>query len=53
MTVAAVETRWWPSPFGADDELGMLNHVTEAKRREALASVREGRVKAPNSSAAT
>jgi kynurenine formamidase len=44
VTVAEVQTRWWPSPFGADDELGMLNHVTDAKRREALASVREGRM---------
>jgi kynurenine formamidase len=36
--------RWWPSPFGAADELGMLNHVDGAKRREALALVREGRL---------
>jgi kynurenine formamidase len=35
---------WWPSAFGADDELGMLNHVTDAKRREALALVRHGRL---------
>ena len=43
---AAVATaeRWWPSPFGEDDEHGMLNHVTDAKRLAALASVREGRV---------
>jgi kynurenine formamidase len=32
------------SPFGAEDELGMLNHVDEAKRREALGLVREGRL---------
>jgi kynurenine formamidase len=38
------ETRWWPSPFGADDQLGMLNHVDEAKRLEALGLVREGRL---------
>ena len=36
--------RWWPSPFGEDDEQGMLNHITDAKRREALALVREGRL---------
>jgi kynurenine formamidase len=36
--------RWWPSPFGADDQLGMLNHADDAKRREALALVREGRL---------
>ena len=38
------EHRWWPSPFGADDQLGMLNHVDDAKRRQALALVREGRL---------
>src|SRR5919106_1274482 len=36
--------RWWPSPFGAEDELGMLNHLTDSKRRAALASVTEGRM---------
>jgi hypothetical protein len=41
---ATVEQRWWPSPFGEEDELGMLNHVDEGKRREAAALVREGRV---------
>jgi kynurenine formamidase len=35
---------WWPSPFGAGDEVGMLNHVDAAKRLEALALVREGRL---------
>jgi kynurenine formamidase len=32
------------SPFGAEDQLGMLNHVDEAKRLEALSLVREGRL---------
>jgi kynurenine formamidase len=36
--------RWWPSPFGEEDEHGMLNHLTDAKRLAALALVREGRV---------
>jgi kynurenine formamidase len=36
--------RWWPSPFGEDDQLGMLNHITAAKRRSALGLVHEGRV---------
>jgi kynurenine formamidase len=36
--------RWWPSPFGPDDQLGMLNHVDEAKRRQALGLVRSGRM---------
>jgi kynurenine formamidase len=47
MTVPATrapEAPWWPSPFGPDDELGMLNHVDDAKRREALALVRTGRL---------
>ena len=45
MTVTpSLEPRWWPSPFGADDQLGMLNHVTDAKRLAALASVRQGRL---------
>jgi kynurenine formamidase len=45
VTVAPpVETRWWPSPFGPEDQLGMLNHVDEAKRRQALGLVREGRL---------
>jgi kynurenine formamidase len=35
---------WWPSPFGPDDQLGMLNHVDEAKRLQALGLVREGRL---------
>src|SRR6266568_2909836 len=37
-------TSWWPSPFGADDELGMLNHLTDAKRLQALSLVRSGRL---------
>jgi kynurenine formamidase len=44
MSVAAPAQRWWPSPFGEDDELGMLNHVDAAKRRAALGLVREGRL---------
>src|SRR5689334_6486694 len=34
----------WPSAWGAGDEHGMLNHVTPAKRIEALQLVREGRL---------
>ena len=44
MSVAETAVRWWPSPFGADDQLGMLNLVDEAKRLDALSLVREGRV---------
>jgi kynurenine formamidase len=42
VSTSATEQRWWPSPFGEDDQLGMLNHVDEAKRLEALSLVREG-----------
>jgi kynurenine formamidase len=44
VTVASVDSRWWPSPFGADDELGMLNHVGPERRLAALGLVREGRL---------
>lgn len=44
MSAPAAARVWWPSPFGADDQLGMLNHVDDAKRVAALASVREGRL---------
>ena len=47
MVVGVTETaspRWWPSPFGADDEHGMLNHVDAGRRLAALALVREGRL---------
>jgi kynurenine formamidase len=35
---------WWPSPFGAEDELGMLNHITDATRAAAMRLVQTGRV---------
>jgi kynurenine formamidase len=37
-------TDWWPSPFGHDDELGMLNHIGDATRAAALQLVRSGRL---------
>ena len=40
----AAEQRWWPSAFGEDDQLGMLNHIDDAKRRAAMRLVREGRL---------
>src|SRR5207245_9455167 len=36
--------QWWPSSFGEADEVGMVNHVTPAKRVEALGLVRTGRL---------
>jgi hypothetical protein len=39
----ATPQRWWPSAFGADDERGMLNHVDERKRLQALRLVTQGR----------
>src|SRR6266571_5788448 len=44
MQEAPTLERWWPSSWGADDELGMLNHVTDAKRLQALSLVRAGRL---------
>jgi kynurenine formamidase len=41
---ASIPTRWWPSPFGEGDRLGMLNHVDETTRLRALSLVREGRL---------
>jgi hypothetical protein len=35
---------WWPSPFGRDDQLGMLNHITDQTRAAALRLVRAGRL---------
>jgi kynurenine formamidase len=44
-TEAAKETtRWWPSSFGPDDQIGMLNHIDDAKRAAALGLVRTGRM---------
>jgi kynurenine formamidase len=37
-------TDWWPSPFGHDDQLGMLNHITDATRAAALQLVWSGRL---------
>ena len=37
-------TAWWPSSFGPEDQLGMLNHITDATRAAALGLVRSGRV---------
>jgi kynurenine formamidase len=39
-----LDQAWWPSRFGAEDQHGMLNHVTDSTRREALALVRQGRL---------
>jgi kynurenine formamidase len=35
---------WWPSRFGPEDQLGMLNHITDATRAAALRLVRSGRL---------
>jgi len=41
---ADVAERWWPSPFGPDDQHGMLNHLTDATRLAALQLVHSGRL---------
>jgi kynurenine formamidase len=43
-SAASLDTRWWPSPFGEGDQLGMLNHMDEAKRLQALRLIRQGRL---------
>ena len=35
---------WWPSPYGPDDQLGMLNEITPAKVAAAARLARQGRV---------
>ena len=35
---------WWPSPFGRDDQVGMLNHISDETRAAALQLVRSGRL---------
>lgn len=46
MVVGVTEeaTSWWPSRFGPDDQLGMLNHITAEKRAAAMRLVRSGRL---------
>jgi kynurenine formamidase len=42
--VSTVASAFWPSPWGAADELGMLNHITPAKRAATLRLVQTGRL---------
>jgi kynurenine formamidase len=42
--VAEGETPWWPSRYGADDQIGSLNEITPAVTRAAAALVRQGKV---------
>ena len=35
-------TAWWPSPFGSEDQLGMLNHITDANPRASVAARARG-----------
>jgi kynurenine formamidase len=42
--VSAEADTWWPSRFGREDQLGMLNHITDATRAAALRLVRSGRL---------
>src|ERR687887_849892 len=44
LRVGAEVTAWWPSPFGAEDQLGMLNHISDNSRVAALRLVRSGRM---------
>ena len=38
------ETKWWPSRYGADDQLGTLNEITPQVTRAAMTLVRKGTV---------
>lgn len=38
-----VDEDWWPSEFGAEDQLGALRHITPEKRLAAVRLVRQGR----------
>jgi kynurenine formamidase len=44
LKIKSATQRWWPSPFGEDDQIGMLNHITDETRRAAMAQVRLGRM---------
>ncbi|TML95915.1 MAG: cyclase family protein [Actinobacteria bacterium] len=44
LRVGDVAAAWWPSPFGDQDQLGMLNHISDATRAAALRLVRSGRM---------
>ncbi len=39
-----VREKWWPSEFGADDQIGAANRLTAAKVLEAAALIRTGTV---------
>jgi kynurenine formamidase len=39
-----VDEEWWPSEFGADDQAGATNYITEEKRLEAIQLVTQGKV---------
>jgi kynurenine formamidase len=42
-TERTAEERWWPSRYGAGDQLGTLNEITPAKVAAAAQLVRQGR----------
>jgi len=43
-TLPDEQAPWWPSRFGADDQIGTLNEITPAAIVAAARLVREGRV---------
>jgi hypothetical protein len=38
-----VDEKWWPSEFGAADEVGTANYITPQKRLEAVKLVKRGK----------
>ncbi len=43
LTSAQAEPDWYPSQFGADDRLGAVNHLTEAKTADAARLITTGK----------
>ena len=38
-----IDEQWWPSEFGADDQVGAVNYITPEKRLEAVKLVKQGK----------
>ena len=39
-----VDEKWWPSEFGANDEMGTSQYITPEKRIEAAKLVKKGQM---------
>jgi kynurenine formamidase len=43
-TANPLSTRWWPGPWGAQDQRGANNRITPAKVKEAAALIKTGKI---------